>query len=344
MNMVRNHWAYTAFGRACALLGNASIALALGLVPLVLTAMPANPEAAARAKYTCPKVTSDADRRRVATALSAQTSDKNALACAADLRYELTVASPSDLNGRIAALESLASYIDLVHSLKLFDLVRVNWAEYALRLEHASKLASELLPTTRKTWPNEPATIILTAEIESSLAGPSDPQITLAAIAEFKKAIALDPKALHGEGQLLIGRKYLDLPPLFGGDTKQAVLYLERAREIAPEDPRAMRYLAEAYDELGNHDAALVSLRALAAVKPRSTDLQLYADEWRTGEGLATRMDDPALADRFAALRADLMHQHPNILLRKVPAVFGHGGDDPMTGTPQYRGELTNTH
>jgi tetratricopeptide (TPR) repeat protein len=306
--------------------------------------MPSDPGAAALAKYTCPKATTDADKRRVAATLSVETSDKNALACAADLRFELTTASPSALSTRVAALQSLASYIDLILSLKRFDLVRVSWAEYDLRLEHAGKLAAELLPATRQSWPNDPATIILTAEIESSLAGPSDPQVTIKDIGELKKAIALAPDALHGEGEILIGRRYLDLPPLFGGGTDQALVYLEQARQIAPDDPRVLRYLAEAYDELGKRDAALGSLQALAGVTPRTSDFQLYADEWRMGEGLAARMGDSTLSDRFAALRADLMRQHPKLLLRKVAAVFGHGGDDPMTGQPQYQGELTNTH
>lgn len=344
MNTICKDQRHTALRLACRLLAGASVALAISLKPLPLTAMPSNPEAAALAKYTCPKAASNADKARVAATLSVKTSNKNALACAADLRSEVALASPSDLDASVAALQSLSNYIELVHTLKLYDLVRVNWAEYDLRLEHANSVASKLIPAARQARPNEPAIMILAAEVESSLAGPSDPQVTNAAIAEAKKAIALDPKALQGEGQYLIGRRYLELPPLFGGDTQQGVVYLERAREISPSDPRVLLYLAQAYDELGKHDAAVETLRALAEVAPRSTNLQMYADQWRTGEGLATRMGETALADRFAARRADLMHQHPDLLLHKVQAVFGHGGDDPMTGKPQYRGELTNTH
>jgi tetratricopeptide (TPR) repeat protein len=343
MNIKRNA-AQLCVGFAPRLLVIALLAATVSLRPSPLAAMPKNLDAALLAKYSCPKASSDADKRRIAAALSVKTSDKNSLACAADLRSEISLAAPLDLSARIAALESLADYIDLVRTLKRFDLVRLNWAEYELRLEHANTVAASLLPATRLAWPNEPAAIILSARIDSSLAGPSDPQVTLAAIAEMKRAIALDPKALHGEGQWLIGRKYLDLAPLFGGDTKQALVYLESARQIAPEEPRVLRYLTEAYDEVGNREAALGALGALAAVAPQSTDYQLYADEWRMGEGLATRIGDTPLADKFAALRADLMHRHPELMLRKVAAVFGHGGDDPMTGTPQYRGELTNTH
>jgi hypothetical protein len=50
--------------------------------------------------------------------------------------------------------------------------------------------------------------MILTAEIESRLAGPSDPQVTIKDIEELKKAIALAPDALHGEGELLVARGY----------------------------------------------------------------------------------------------------------------------------------------
>jgi len=326
------------------LLGLLALAAVVSVPSPLLWAMPANLDAASLAKYTCPKASSEGDKKRLAASLSVRTSDKNALACAADLRSQISMASPSDLDARIDALTSLAAYIDMVSTLKRFDLVRVNWAEYDLRLDRANKLAASMLPETRQAWPNDPSAIILTARIESAFAGPNDPEVTLAAIGELRRAIALDPKALHGEAQRLIGRKYLDLPPLFGGGTKQALVYLESARDIAPDDPRVRRYLTEAYDELGNRDAALGSLRSLAALTPQSSDYQLYADEWRMGEGLATRMGDTSLADQFASRRADLMREHPKLLLRKVAAVFGHGGDDPMTGTPQYRGEKTNSY
>ena len=310
-----------------------------------IEAMPANLEAAALAKYTCPKASTDADKLRVAQGLSVKTNDKNALACAADLRAAASMASPTDRGVRVAALQSLATYIDMVRELKRFDLVRVNWAEYELRLEHAKKLADDLLPPTRQRWPDDPSAMILDARIRSSLAGPNDflAMATLAAIEELKKAAAADPKALDGEGELLTGRLYMDLPPLFGGSTKEALPHLQRARDVDPQNPLAQRYLTEAYDEVGDRESAMAALHALG-VTPRDSDLQLYADEWRYGEGLASRMGDTGLADKFATLRADLMRQHPNLLLRKVAAVFGHGGDDPMTGTPQYRGEHTNTH
>jgi tetratricopeptide (TPR) repeat protein len=301
--------------------------------------MPVSQDAPDRAKYTCSSFNDDSARVRAAVALSVQTYDKNALACAADLRYELATKTPDDLLAHIDALTSLLSYIDHVRFLKDFDLIQINWAEYDLRFEHAAQLASKLIPNSRQKWPTNPAITILCAAIDRSLAGPNDPQITLAAVAQLKQAVANDPKALNGMGELLIGRSYLELPPLFGGAAAKAIPYLAQARDMSPGDPRPLRYLTEAYDELGRSGEALAALSALATIAPLDSDLQLFADEWRMGEGLATRLRDPALADVFAVKRSDLMLKHPNLLSRKVEAVFGHGGDDPMTGKPQYSGE-----
>jgi tetratricopeptide (TPR) repeat protein len=301
--------------------------------------MPVNQDAPDRAKYTCSSFNDDSARARAAVALSVQTHDKNALACAADLRFELATKKPNDLVAHTDALTSLLSYIDHVRSLKDFDLLQMNWAEYDLRFQHAAQLASELAPKSRQMWPTNTAIAILCAAIDRSLAGPNDPQITLAAVAQLKHAVANDPKALNGMGELLIGRSYLELPPIFGGGAAKAIPYLAQAREVSPGDPRPLRYLTEAYDELGRSGEALAALSALAKIAPLDSDLQLFADEWRMGEGLATRLRDPALADAFAVKRSELMLKHPNLLSRKVEAVFGHGGDDPMTGKPQYSSE-----
>jgi tetratricopeptide (TPR) repeat protein len=332
-----------ALAQALALLMCDATVCAVAQTPMPLNdtqmSMPVSQDAPDRAKYICSSFNDNAARARAAVALSVQTYDKNALACAADLRFELATTNPNDLVAHIDALTSLLSYVDHVRSLKDFDLLQMNWAEYDLRFEHAAQLASKLIPTSRQKWPTNPAITILCAGIDRSLAGPNDPQITLAAIAQLKHAVANDPKALNGMGELLIGRSYLVLPPIFGGGVAKAIPYLTQARDISPGDPRALRYLTEAYDELGRSGEALAALRALANIAPLDSDLQLFADEWRMGEGLATRLRDPAVADTFAAKRADLMLKHPNLLSRKVEAVFGHGGDDPMTGKPQYSGE-----
>jgi tetratricopeptide (TPR) repeat protein len=326
---------------ALLMFGGTVCSLAQAPMPLNDTqmSMPVSQDAPQRAKYTCSRFNDDSAKARAATALSVQTYDKNALACAADLRFELAIRTPNNLDAHVEALTSLLSYIEHVRSLKDFDLIQINWAEYDLRFEHAAHLASKLLPQSRQKWPTNSTIVILCAAIDRSLAGPSDPQITLKAIAQMKDAVTNDPKALNGMGDLLIGRSYLKLPPLFGGGADKAIPYLAQAHKLAPDDPRALRYLVEAYDELGRSKEALAALSALANVPPFDSDLQLFADEWRMAEGLATRLHDPALAGTFATKRAALLVKHPNLLSRKVEAVFGHGGDDPMTGAPQYSGE-----
>jgi tetratricopeptide (TPR) repeat protein len=164
--------------------------------------------------------------------------------------------------------------------------------------------------------------------------------VRVAALEQLKKAVAADPAALKGEGQLTIGRIYLDLPTLFGGGADKAMPYLEEAHKLAPQNPRALRYLAEARDELEQGSEARAALEALAAANPADArQQQVFADEWRMGEGLATRMGDTALAKKFGLERNALLDKNPQLLRRNVETVFGHGGSNPVTGEPQYSGE-----
>jgi predicted Zn-dependent protease len=302
--------------------------------------LPSNPEAERRAAYTCPKAADNAQREKQAAQLRQKSYDKNALACALDFRFEVAKASPADLQAQLNALQSLVDYIDHVRALKMIELVQMNWAEYAVRFEHAEKIRGVLVPAALQSFGNDASVIILSTQSAVLLAGPNEPQVRLDALEKLKRAIALDPKALDGEAQTLIGRIYLDLPTIYGGGADKALPYLQEARKIAPGEPRTLRYLAEAYDELGQKAEASGALEALASSTPPDARLwQLYCDEWRMGEGLATRMGDEALAKRFGTQRTALLDQHPELLRRNVETVFGHGGSNPVTGEPQYAGE-----
>ena len=315
-----------------------TLCIAQGVLPRNddMPTVPHTQDSAEHAKYICARLSDASAKARAAAALSVQTSDKNALACAADLRFELASAAVTDRSAWIDALTSLLSYVDHVRLLKVYELGQIDWPEYDLRLEHGAILASKLIPPAHKQWPQDAAILILCAAIERSLAGPTDPEKTLSAVEELKRAVAIDPKALDGLGQLYIGRTYLDLPPIFGGGADVAIPYLTAARGAAPDDPRALRSLTEAYDALGRSTEALASLKALANVRPRDSDLQLFADEWRMGEGLAARLQSPELVERFSAERADLLRQHPKLLSRKVESVWGHGETNPLSGNSDY--------
>jgi tetratricopeptide (TPR) repeat protein len=312
-------------------------------LPCSADQLPANPEAAAQARYTCPTFADKAAKAQAAAALSVKTSDKNALACAADFRFEVASGS-HDRAAYLAASTAVLRYIDHVHSLKHFDLGHTNWPEYDLRLKHAAALDDKLAADTRANWPDDPELAIVGAGIEQSLAGPDDPQRTMAAVERISAAVNRKPGALGGLGELLIGRSYLEVPPIFGGAVNKAIPYLQRAQRASPNDPRALRYLAEAYDALGERDQALSTLTTLGNLPAQDSDLQMYADEWRMGEGLASRMRNEALAQKFVVRRTTLMHAHPELLVRKIETVLGHGGDDPMTGRPQYTSEPANSH
>ena len=338
-NAVRVRFVGVVLAETLVLLGSvATVCIGQGVLPRNdnMPTVPHTKDAAEHAKYTCASYRGASAKAAAAAALSAQTSDKNALACAADLRIELAKAAVTDRAAWIDALMSLLSYVDHVRLLKVYELGQIDWPEYDLRLEHGATLAAELIPTARKQWPQDAAILILCAALERSLAGPTDPEKTLTAVEELKRAVAIDPKALGGLGQLYIGRTYLDLPPIFGGGADKAIPYLTAARDAAPDDPRALRSLTEAYDAVGRSSEALASLNALARVTPRESDLQLFADEWRMGEGLATRLNSPELVARFSAERANLMRQHPKLLSRKVESVWGHGETNPMSGNSDY--------
>ena len=320
------------------LMSTATGGVAQGVMPRndTMPTVPHTQDSVEHAKYTCASSSGAAAKAQAAAALSVQTSDKNALACAADLRFELANTAATDRAARIDALTSLLSYVDHVRLLKVYELGQIDWPEYDLRLEHGATLAAKLIPTARKQWPQDAAILILCAAIERSLAGPTDPEKTVTAVEELKRAVTIDPKALGGLGQLYIGRTYLDLPPIFGGGADKAIPYLTQARDAAPDDPRALRSLTEAYDSLGRSREALDSLKALANVTPRDSDLQLFADEWRMGEGLATRLHSPELVASFSAKRGDLMREHPKLLSRKVESLWGHGETNPMSGNSDY--------
>jgi tetratricopeptide (TPR) repeat protein len=158
----------------------------------------------------------------------------------------------------------------------------------------------------------------------------------------LEKAIKLDPHTLNGAAQRTIARMYLDLPPLLGGDTSKALEYFAAARQAAPGDIRTLNGIAACDLELGRSGDAAVVLRQVAQLVPANeAELQLFVDEWRTGEGLATRLGDTKLASSMGGQRSKLLGAHPELLPRNSPIVLGHGGSNPVTGAKQYVGDVT---
>lgn len=132
-----------------------------------------------------------------------------------------------------------------------------------------------------------------------------------------------------------MGRLYYQLPETAGGDLDKAVLHLQRAYDINPKRIVFQRWYAEALVAVDRKEDARRILSGMAALgEPEPIDRQSYADELRSGIGLAERAGDAALAEQLTAKRKALFKAFPELKTRAPAAISGHGGADPMTGKP----------
>jgi hypothetical protein len=94
--------------------------------------------------------------------------------------------------------------------------------------------------------------------------------------------------------------------------------------------------LAKAYEAEGLTQDTKATLRELVALNPADGSLQSVADAWLVGEGLAARLDEPAMEAQFEEKRHRLFAANPKLQTRLTSAIGGHGGANPLTGKPQY--------
>jgi tetratricopeptide (TPR) repeat protein len=294
--------------------------------------------AAANAKYACP-AGNDMESASKAAELSKKTYDKNALACAMDLRATVARAHPTDKEANIAALSATLAYFEHLRDLRAYELLEPNKLEYELRYGHAVPLQNEILERAQKNWPNDPVVLAYAAMLNVLGPGRRDATHLSHSLDALNRSIASDPKAIDGGASVALGRLYFELPPLLGGKPNAAIPLLEQSVTMDPREPRRIRFLAEAYLDKGDHARAVKLLNQLAGVPSQGTDLQILADEWRFGEGLSTQLENPALAKRFVDIRGQLLKAHPELLSRASPEEWMHGGNNPLTNQPQYGNE-----
>lgn len=153
---------------------------------------------------------------------------------------------------------------------------------------------------------------------------------------DLENIVASDAEALDGLPMLLLSQLLLSLPEFSGGDPIRAIEYLERLVVLSPNDLTAHRWLVEAYLSERETESALATLTAAASIHVASQHPQDYADLSKDLGGIAVRLGDMALADRFRTQRQALLQDHAYLLTRKAQASVGHGGADPITG------EMTN--
>jgi len=238
---------------------------------------------------------------------------------------------------QIQALLANVAYLSHVNLLWDFDLYGIRVPEWSARIKHAIEQANgidqrlftssadsaDLLAARalyKLTWPNK-VTDTKTVMKE-----------TRAALALLEQAVAKDPQALGGNALWVLGRVYFDLPEFAGGDAVKAVTLLERAHSQTPNNISLLRYSAYVYAQERNPSMAKRRLSEMLAVAPDPADLQTAADELKNARDLATRLPDPALAQRLTEKRDALLKTHPQLLARKPTAANMHGGVDPITG------------
>lgn len=315
---------------------HAAFLLILGSASTPVTGQSRLDDAAADAVYDCPTPAPEQFAARVSE-LSAAVWDKNSLGCAADLLSAAATGAAADVATQVQALLANVAYIAHVNLLWDFDLYGIRVPEWSACITHAIEQANSIdqrLATVpaddpdlmaaralyKLTWPNK-VTDTKTVMKE-----------TRAALALLEQTVAKDSKALGGNALWVLGRVYFDLPEFAGGDAVKAVKLLEQAHSQTPQNISLLRYSAYVHAQDRNPPLAKRRLTEILAVEPDPADLQTAADELKNARDLATRLPDPALAQKLTEKRDALLKAHPRLLARKPTAANMHGGVDPITG------------
>jgi tetratricopeptide (TPR) repeat protein len=299
-----------------------------------------NDKAIEDAKYPCDTSGNANALLARGRALGVHVYDKNQLACAADLMTQAAQHSAPDLKLLTEALAAIDEYIEQVSAERDVDPVGVQTAEWDARLDHAKGQVDALVKIAETKFPGDPGVAALRIKADLLLHRADDPKDWVAvarrSITELNKLVDAAPNVLNGAPLVILGKLYLDLPPLFGGSPSKAVDLLERARSVDPNDSRRLGYLALAYAQVDRDADAKAVLTQLLAIEPQPATRQYVADSTIVGIGLATRFHDDALRSSFQAKRSALFAKSPELRPHVFVAVDGHGGENPLTGERQY--------
>lgn len=302
--------------------------------------IPKNPNAAKDAVYACPEAANPAAQVTRAQSLAVETYDKNKLACAADLYYQAASSSAADPAIRVAAVAAQIAYLREIGTEHDADLLGQQTAEWDIRLAHGDKQAGLLCASTAHQQATDSALSTVCAEADLLAHRYDDPKDYVAAVRRVIPTLTAVsehvPQTLDGLDLVYLGDLYFDLPTIFGGNSAKAVVLLERARQYAPRDPARLSDLAKGYEAEGRTQDTKAVLRELVALNASDGSLQSMADAWLLGEGLAARLEDPAMEAQFEGKRHRLFAANPKVQTRLTSAIGGHGGANPLTGKPQY--------
>jgi len=261
-------------------------------------------------------------RRERARALAGRSWDLDALTCAGELYFELAQASPADLALQVEAMNALDRLLHYLRLAAASDMMGAD-ATIEARLEQAGARLVQLAAAARTAAPQD-AAVLTHAGLASMVAqGAYDAELLAAAIAR-------DPSALGARAQIALGRQLFELPTILGGDARQAIAVLEGAVQVAPNDPRALYYLAAALEQELEEDRAREVMARMLEADIAAHDPQMAADLLRLAAGLAQRIGDAALSAKLHGRRQALLVANPQLQTRASVAAAGHGGEHPL--------------
>lgn len=264
--------------------------------------------------------------------------DREAFSCGALYAYELAASSWFGVERKAEALGAQITYLDILsrqyprlyQSGELAEELRKEWfatkfraSELVAQLEKFEWLAAEI-PLLHGAY--------LLTSVEKEANVKEQFAVVKPARALIEQSVRDKPEALGGLGYLILGRLSLSLPSFYGGNTKEAIRYLETGIEIAPESLEMHRWLIEAYLAERRSEDAATTLRTAASITDESMNPQDRVDIFSDIGGLAERLGLVDIARHFSAERQQLLGAHPYLLTRKYHASLGHGGTDPLTG------------
>jgi hypothetical protein len=309
-------------------------------MPSALAEIPQNARAAEDAVYPCDMAGDAGVLLARARELSRLTSERNQLACAADLYVKLAAAGTPDRELLADALAAGNSYLKQVNIERDLDFVGAQTGEWLARTAKVSQQLEALRTQAASLYADDLTLRMLGAQADLLMHRYTDPKDFVVAFkrstAILNQVIAATPPIRNGAAFVYLGKAYLDTPPIFGGSPKKAVEALEQARRIDPKDPERLGLLVQACDQTSATERLVQVLDELLALDPRQTDLQDLADAWMTGIGIADRLNNRKLLSGFKAKRHALLAAHPGLLTRARTGIAGHGGEDPLTGEKQY--------
>jgi tetratricopeptide (TPR) repeat protein len=84
----------------------------------------------------------------------------------------------------------------------------------------------------------------------------------------MRKVIGLNDSYEGAGAYVVLGRVYDKVPGILGGNDKKARVFLEKARDICPQNAMTLLFLAEVYWDIGEEELAIKTLEHILEMEP----------------------------------------------------------------------------